>query len=65
MQAMTDIDSEDPMKVFLRQDMITKMTTLYPNNIDQLIEENGALSTVISNEVLGKSGFDLLSTTQL
>lgn len=62
---MTDIDSEDPMKVFLRQDMITKMTTLYPNNIDQLIEENGALSTVISNEVLGKSGFDLLSTTQL
>ena len=65
MQAMTDIDSEDPMKVFLRQDMITKMTTLYPNNIDQLIEENGARSTVISNEVLGKSGFDLLSTTQL
>lgn len=65
MQAMTDIDSEDPMKVFLRQDMITKMTTLYPNNIDQLIEENGALSTVISNEVLGKSGFDLLSTAQL
>lgn len=65
MQAMTDIDSEDPMKVFLRQDMITKMTTLYPNNIDQLIEENGALSTVISNEVLGKSGFDLLSTIQL
>lgn len=65
MQAMTDIDSENPMKVFLRQDMITKMTTLYPNNIDQLIEENGALSTVISNEVLGKSGFDLLSTTQL
>ncbi|MGO5439292.1 hypothetical protein ACTQX2_00235 [Megamonas funiformis] len=65
MQAMTDIDNEDPMKVFLRQDMITKMTTLYPNNIDQLIEENGALSTVISNEVLGKSGFDLLSTTQL
>lgn len=65
MQTMTDIDSEDPMKVFLRQDMITKMTTLYPNNIDQLIEENGALSTVISNEVLGKSGFDLLSTTQL
>lgn len=65
MQAMTDIDSEDPMKVFLRQDMITKMTTLYPNNIDQLIEENGALSTVISNEVLGKSGFNLLSTTQL
>lgn len=65
MQAMTDIDSEDPMKVFLRQDMITKITTLYPNNIDQLIEENGALSTVISNEVLGKSGFDLLSTTQL
>ena len=65
MQAMTDIDNEDPMKVFLRQDMITKMTTLYPNNIDQLIEENGALSTVISNEVLGKSGFDLLSTAQL
>lgn len=65
MQVMTDIDNEDPMKIFLRQDMITKMTTLYPNNIDQLIEENGALSTVISNEVLGKSGFDLLSTTQL
>ena len=65
MQVMTDIDSEDPMKIFLRQDMITKMTTLYPNNIEQLIEENGALSTVVSNEVLGKSGFDLLSTTQL
>ena len=65
MQVMTDIDSEDPMKIFLRQDMITKMTTLYPNNIEQLIEENGTLSTVVSGEVLGKSGFDLLSTTQL
>lgn len=65
MKVMTDIDNDDPMKLFLRQDMITKMTTLYPENVEQLIEENGAISTVIANEVLGKSGFDILSTTEL
>ena len=52
-------------RVYARQDEITKICTLYPENIDKMIEENGALSSVISDEIMFRSGFAAEATTEL
>ena len=65
-KAMTEIDEEDTqVKIYLRQDFITKTATLYPDNIEELIEENGGLSLCMADQIMSKSGFDITATSEL
>lgn len=65
-KVMTEVDDDNSqIKVYLRQDAITQMVTLYPKNIAQVIEENGTLSSAIADEIMMKSGFDVASTAEL
>ncbi len=52
-------------RVYARQDEITKRCVLYPENIAELVEQNGALSTVISDEIMLRSGFAAEETEEL
>lgn len=58
-------ESNQDARVYARQDEITTMCTLFPEGIAELIEENGALSTVISDEVMLRSGFAAEQTEEL
>ena len=58
-------DDDSNKSPYLRQDAIVKMCCLYPSNIDEIIEENGALSTYISDEIMLKSGFEITATTEM
>jgi hypothetical protein len=62
---MTEIEKEGEDPVYTKQDKITKTVVIFPNNIEELIETNCGLSTSISDEVLLKSGFYILSTEEL
>lgn len=61
----TDENTDVREKVFLRQDQITKIATLYPNNIEDLINESGALATCMSDQIMLKSGFEITSTVEM
>ena len=58
-------DDDSNKSPYLRQDAIVKMCCLYPSNMDEIIEENGALSTYISDEIMLKSGFEITATTEM
>lgn len=48
-----------------KQEMIVKKVVLYPENIDELIEDNGGLATVLAEEVLAKSGFSMSLASEM
>lgn len=61
---MVEVENEDPEeRYYKRQEEVTKMTLLFPENVEDLIEENGGLASVISGEVLNKSGFEVAPVT--
>lgn len=50
---------------FLRQETTCKMAVLYPTDITNLIEQKAGIATVLSEEILAKSGFDISRTEAL
>lgn len=59
-------ETESPdTKIFDRQDSIVKMCTLYPENIEELIENEAGLAGAVADEILMKSGFDISETEEL
>ena len=62
-----DVDEEtDPeTRYYERQEKISKMVILHPEDSEKLISENGGLATTISEEVISKSGFGIPDTEEL
>lgn len=50
---------------FARQEKTCQMAVLYPKDIASLIEQKAGLATVLSEEILAKSGFDISETEAL
>jgi hypothetical protein len=65
-EIMTDKDILDKdTKIFDRQDQIVEKVALYPDNIVELIEENGGLASTVADRILDESGFNLDQTEEL
>ena len=45
-----------------KQESMVKTVVLFPDNIEELIEEKAGIATVLSDEILDKSGFYLSET---
>lgn len=59
-------DATDPeVKVYDKQETITKLVVLHPANIEELINENAGLATIIADEVIARSGFSIETTQEL
>lgn len=58
-----DADVED--RFLLKQEAVVAMAVLFPANIDEVIQEKAGLATVLSEEILAKSGFDISETEAL
>lgn len=58
-----DIDPEN--RIFSKQESITKLAVLYPINIEEIVEERAGIASVLSEEILAKSGFDASITEEL
>ena len=60
------IQGENPAtKVFDRQDAICETCVLFPENVEEIIDENGGLAGTIADEVLLRSGFDISDTEEI
>lgn len=59
-----DIEEEED-KILTKQELMVKTAILYPFDVDTLIDENAGLATVLSEEILAKSGFAISYTEEL
>lgn len=58
-------EEDQDSSILIKQERMTKATILYPFDVDALIEENAGLATVLSEEILAKSGFAMSYTEEL
>lgn len=58
-----DIDADE--RFLLKQESVVQMATLFPENISSFIESKAGLATVLSEEILARSGFDISETESL
>ena len=66
LNANEDIDTTTAegreLKILAKQESMVKTVVLFPDNIEELIEEKAGIATVLSDEILDKSGFYLSET---
>ena len=58
-----DADLQSKDLIYLREEALAKMVILYPENIDELLEDLAAVAEVISSECMEKSGFNTTNNT--
>lgn len=58
-------ETEEDDRILAKQELMVKAAVLYPFDVDSLIDENAGLATVLSEEILAKSGFALSYTEEL
>ena len=57
-------DNED-LAYFDRQDFVAKKVILYPENIDELLEDFAGIADIISTETMIKTGFGITDTKEV
>ena len=55
----------DSLEIFDKQESIVKAALLYPENVDELIESRAGLATVLAEEILEHSGFEISKSERL
>lgn len=60
-----EILKADEDELLTKQEMMVKAAVLYPFNVEELIDDNAGLATVLSEEILAKSGFAISYTEEL
>ena len=58
-------DEDSNAHIYQRQELIVAATVLYPEDIQNLIENDAGLATNLADEVILKSGFDMPTTEEL
>lgn len=59
---ITEFNENKELEFLERQDFIAKKVILYPENIDELIEDYAGVSEIIATETMLKTGFGLTNT---
>lgn len=59
------LDADEEVEILAKQEAITKMALLYPANASDLIDSRAGLATVLSEEILKYSGFEISATESL
>lgn len=62
-KALLNADEEE--EILAKQEAISKMAILYPVDSDVLIDSRAGLATVLSEEILKYSGFEISATKSL
>jgi TPP-dependent indolepyruvate ferredoxin oxidoreductase alpha subunit len=59
------LNAEKEIDILTKQEAISKIAILYPANVDELIDSRAGLATVLSEEILRLSGFEISETKSL
>ena len=55
----------DYMRVLKRQEAMVVKCTLWPENIEQIVEDTAGLATSVADEIVYRSGFEAPETKEL
>lgn len=64
-EILKETESDEDSKILIKQEKMVKAAILYPFNAQEVIDENAGLATVLSEEILAKSGFAISYTEEL
>lgn len=62
---LKETEDDEDSKILTKQEKMVAAAILYPFNVKELIEDNAGLATVLSEEILAKSGFAISYTEEL
>lgn len=62
---LKETEEDNDSQILTKQEKMVVAAMLYPFNAEELIEENAGLATVLSEEILAKSGFAISYTEEL
>lgn len=62
---LNESEKDQDNKILTKQEKMVATAVLYPFNIEEVIEDNAGLATVLSEEILAKSGFAISYTEEL
>lgn len=62
---LNESEEDQENKILTKQEKMVATAVLYPFNIEEVIEDNAGLATVLSEEILAKSGFAISYTEEL
>lgn len=62
---LNESEEDQDNKILTKQEKMVATAVLYPFNIEEVIEDNAGLATVLSEEILAKSGFAISYTEEL
>lgn len=62
---LKETEDDEDNKILTKQEKMVAAAILYPFNVQELIEDNAGLATVLSEEILAKSGFAISYTEEL
>lgn len=65
MATKADADEDLDARIYERQEEISKLVVLFPENISELVDQNAGLATTIADEVIARSGFGITETQEL
>lgn len=62
---LKETEEDNDSQILTKQEKMVVAAMLYPFNAEELIEENAGLATVLSEEILARSGFAISYTEEL
>ena len=62
---LKETEEDNDSQILTKQEKMVAAAVLYPFNIEELIEDNAGLATVLSEEILARSGFAISYTEEL
>lgn len=62
---LKETEEDNDSQILTKQEKMVVTAMLYPFNAEELIEENAGLATVLSEEILARSGFAISYTEEL
>lgn len=62
---LKEVEEDNDSQILTKQEKMVVAAMLYPFNAEELIEENAGLATVLSEEILARSGFAISYTEEL
>lgn len=62
---LKEVEDDEDDKILVKQEKMVTTAILYPFNAKEVIEENAGLATVLSEEILARSGFAISYTEEL
>lgn len=62
---LTELSDNEDIAFYEKQDLVAKKVILYPENVEELLEDYAGIADIIASETMIKTGFGISNTRSL